>query len=338
MTGYDIRHEDMKKISDLLMQSQSMYIFPHMVADGDALGSCASLCHLMRGMGKTADIVMEDEIPDNLAFLNRDYVVFADRDTKLPKRDLCIALDCSNVDRFPKREYLFFGAGVHTACVDHHTTRTGFADVDLVDPVASATCELLYELYDFMGLALDVEAGEALYTGIVTDTGNFQYTNTSKKTHLIAAELIGMGIDKKSINVMVYQSERMEKLKLHSMIMSNLEMLCDGRVSMAYVTLDMYRQAGAKTSESDGINAALRDIKGVEVAVFLREMTEHEIKIGFRSKNYVDVSEICLRLGGGGHKHAAGCAVKKTMEETLPIIRAEVIRTMEEYDRRGSQK
>lgn len=334
MTGYDIRHEDMKKISDLLLQSQSMYIFPHMVADGDALGACASMCHLMRGMGKTADIVMEDEIPDNLAFLNRDYVIFADQDTKLPKRDLCIALDCSNTERFPKREHLFFGAGTHTACIDHHTTKFGYAQVNLVDPEAAATCELLYELYDFMNLPLDVEAGEALYTGIVTDTGNFQYTNTSKKTHLIAAELIGMGIDKKSINIRVYQSERMEKLKLHSMIMSTLEMLCGGRVSMAYVTLEMYRQAGAKTNESDGINAALRDIRGVEVAVFLREMSEHEIKVGFRSKSEVDVSEICLRLGGGGHKHAAGCAVKKTMAETLPLIRAEVVRAMEAHDRK----
>lgn len=333
MAGIDIRHEDMHKIKEILFASDSMYIFPHMVADGDAMGSCASLCHLMRKLGKTADIVMEDEIPDNLAFLNRDYVMYADRDTTLPQRDLCIALDCSNVDRFPKREHLFFGAGKTTACVDHHSTISNFADINLIDPDASATCELLYELYDFMGLELDIEAGEALYTGIVTDTGNFQYTNTTKKTHIIAAELIELGIDKKSINVTVYQSERLEKLRLHAMIMNNMETFCDGRVAMAHVTLDMYKEAGAKTSESDGINSTLRDIKGVEVGVFLREMSEHEIKVGFRSKKYVDVAEICSGLGGGGHKHAAGCAVLKTMEETLPLIRAEVEKVMEEYDK-----
>ena len=332
MSAKDPRHALMSRIQAILEEADSMYIFPHMVADGDALGSCVSFCHLMRRMGKTADIVMEDEVPDNLLFLTGDDIIFADEQTTLPKRDLCVALDCSNVDRFPKRQQIFFGSGDKTVCIDHHATETGFADVNLVDPMASATCELLYEFYDFMGIPLDIPAGEAIYTGIVTDTGNFQYTNTTKKTHLIAAELIELGIDKKKINIIVYQSERMEKLKLHAMIMNNLEMLCDNRVSMAYVTLDMYREAGAKTSESDGINSTLRDIKGVEVAVFLREMNAHEVKVGFRSKNYVDVAEICLRLGGGGHKHAAGCAVKKTMAETLPIIRAAVEQAMAEYD------
>ncbi len=332
MAGFDVRHEDMQKIADVLNESQTMYIFPHMVADGDAMGSCASLCGLMRKMGKEADIVMEDEIPDNLKFLDKGYVIYADKETELPERDLCIALDCSNVDRFPKREHIFFGAAKRTACVDHHVTKSGFADVNLVDPYAAATCELLYELYDFMGIELDVEAGEALYTGIVTDTGNFQYTNTTKKTHIITAELIELGIDKKNINITLYQSQRLEKLKLHAMIMDNMQTFCDGRAAMAYVTLDMYEKAGAKTSESDGINSTLRDIQGVEVAVFLREMSEHEIKVGFRSKNYVDVADICVRLGGGGHKHAAGCAVLKTMEETLPLIKAEVEKVMAEYD------
>lgn len=335
MAGFDVRNENMQKIADVLNDSHTMYIFPHMVADGDAMGSCASLCGLMRKMGKTADIVMEDEIPDNLKFLDKDYVIYADKETELPERDLCIALDCSNVDRFPKREHIFFGAGKRTACVDHHVTETGFADVNLVDPYAAATCELLYELYDFMGIKLDVEAGEALYTGIVTDTGNFQYTNTTKKTHIITAELIELGIDKKNINITLYQSQRLQKLKLHAMIMDNMQTFCDGRAAMAYVTLDMYEKAGAKTSESDGINSTLRDIQGVEVAVFLREMSEHEIKVGFRSKNYVDVAEICVKLGGGGHKHAAGCAVLKTMEETLPIIKAEVESVMAEYDKRA---
>lgn len=335
MAGFDVRNENMQKIADVLNDSHTIYIFPHMVADGDAMGSCASLCGLMRKMGKTADIVMEDEIPDNLKFLDKNYVIYADKETELPERDLCIALDCSNVDRFPKREHIFFGAGKRTACVDHHVTETGFADVNLVDPYAAATCELLYELYDFMDVKLDVEAGEALYTGIVTDTGNFQYTNTTKKTHIIAAELIELGIDKKNINITLYQSQRLQKLKLHSMIMDNMQTFCDGRAAMAYVTLDMYEKAGAKTSESDGINSTLRDIQGVEVAIFLREMSEHEIKVGFRSKNYVDVAEICVKLGGGGHKHAAGCTVLKTMEETLPLIKAEVESVMAEYDERA---
>ena len=328
----DGRTPYMEKIAEILRSVDSMYIFPHYVADGDAMGSCASLCHLMRQMGKEADILMEDEIPDNLQFLDKEYVTFATDADELPQRDLCIALDCSNFDRFPERQRLFRECGRQTACIDHHKAFVEFADVSLIDPDASATAELMFELYLYMGLRIDVEAAEALYAGIVTDTGNFQYTNTTKKTHLITADLYTLGIDTKKLNIILYQSDRPQKLKLHAMIMSHMRIFCDGRASLAYVTLDMYQEAGAKTSESDGINAKIRDIKGVEVAVFMREKKDHEIKVGFRSKDYIDVAEICVKFGGGGHEHAAGCTMEMTMEETIPVIMNAVEEALKEYD------
>ena len=175
-----------------------------------------------------------------------------------------------------------------------------------------------------MGIQPDKEIGEAVYTGIATDTGNFQYTNTTKKTHLIAAELYDLGIDTKKINVILYQSDRLQKLRLRNLIMNEMDLFCDGLASIAYVTLDMYREADARVEESDGINAVLRDIRGVEIGVFLREKHPEEVKVGLRSKKYIDVSEICAKFGGGGHKHAAGCTIHKTMEETIPLIREAV--------------
>ncbi len=333
---YELKEDErtpyMKKIAGILRSVDSMYIFPHYVADGDAMGSCASLCHLMRKMGKEAHILMEDEIPDNLQFLDKEYVLFVTDKDDLPQRDLCIALDCSNFDRFPERQRLFRECGRQTACIDHHKAFEEFADVNLIDPYAAAAAELMYELYLYMGLDIDVEAAEAIYTGIVTDTGNFQYTNTTRKTHLIAADLYALGINTRKLNIIIYQSDRPEKLKLHAMIMSHMQIFCEGRASMAYVTLDMYKEAGAKTSESDGINSKIRDIKGVEIAVFMREKKNQEIKVGFRSKDYVDVAEICVKFGGGGHMHAAGCTMKMTMEETIPIMRKAVEDALKEYD------
>ena len=183
-----------------------------------------------------------------------------------------------------------------------------------------------------MGLEIDVEAAEAIYTGIVTDTGNFQYTNTTRKTHLIAADLYARGINTRKLNIIIYQSDRPQKLKLHAMIMNHMQIFCDGRASMAYVTLDMYKEAGAKTSESDGINSKIRDIKGVEIAVFMREKVNNEIKVGFRSKDYMDVSEICVKFGGGGHPHAAGCTMKMSMEETILTMKKAVEDALKEYD------
>ncbi len=322
----------MKQITDAIMASESLYIFPHMVADGDSMGSCASFCRLMRNLGKTADIMMEDEIADNLKFLDKGYVTFVDENTVVPQRDLCVALDCSSIDRFPKREKMFFSAGKQTICIDHHKTEFNYADINLVDPTAASNTELLYELYEFMGVEIDKEMAEAIYTGIVTDTGNYQYTNTTKKTHIITAELYGLGIDTKQINITLFQSVRPQKLMLRNTILNTLEMRCDGRASMAYVTLAMYDACDAKTSESDGINATLRDIQGVEMAVFLREKHENEIKVGFRSKDYVDVAEVCLGLGGGGHKHAAGCTIHGSMEEAIEIIRKVIDEVMAKYD------
>ena len=328
----DERTPHMKEIRDILMASESMYIFPHYVVDGDAIGSCAALCHTMRKLGKEADILMEDEIPDNLKFLDKEYVIFATDSDELPQRDLCIALDCSNFDRFPERQRLFRECGRHSACIDHHKAFVKFSEVNLIDPWAAATAELLYELYLYMGLEIDVETAEALYAGIVTDTGNFQYINTTRKTHLIAADLYELGINTKKLNIILYQSDRPQKLRLHAMIMSHMQIFCDGRASLAYVTLDMYDEAGAKTSESDGINSRIRDIKGVEVAVFLREKKNNEIKVGFRSKDYIDVAEICVRFGGGGHEHAAGCTMEMSMEESIPIMIRAVEEALKSYD------
>lgn len=329
----DERTPAMDDVAKILMESSSMYIFPHMVADGDAMGSCAALCALMRSMGKEADILMEDEIPDNLLFLDRGYVTFVEEDTELPQRDLCIALDCSNLDRLPKRVRIFQECGRRSACIDHHGANIPFAEVNLIDPMASATTELLYELFLYMDADITTEIAEAIYTGIVTDTGNFQYTNTTRKTHLIVSDLYLYGVDTKKLNIILYQSERPQKLKLHSIIMSNMEVFHDGRASMAHVTLDMYDEADAKTSESDGINAAIRDIQGVEVAVFLREkIKDHEIKVGMRSKDYIDVAQIGVKFGGGGHRHAGGCTLYTSMEEAIEIMKEAVNEALNEYD------
>ena len=326
----DIRKK-MQETADIITAAESVYIFSHIVADGDALGSCAALCHALRMQGKQADILFEDEVPENLEFLDRGYITFVDETTGLPARDLCIALDCSSSSRFPKREHLFYHAGKKTVCIDHHISRGKMADISYIDSTASATAEIIYEMLICMGIRPDQEIGEAVYTGIVTDTGNFQYTNTTKKTHLITADLYDLGIDTKKINVILYQSVRMQKLKLRNLIMNSLDIFCNGLASMAYVTLDMYREADARVEESDGINAVLRDIRGVEIGVFFREKHPDEVKVGLRSKKYIDVSEICAGFGGGGHKHAAGCTVHETLEETIPKVRRAVEEAIEKF-------
>ena len=125
--------ERMKRAADEILAAKSVYLFSHIVADGDALGSSAALCHALRLIGKEADILFEDEVADHLKFLDNGYIKFVDETTELPKRDLCIALDCNNPSRFPKREHLFFHGGKKTMCLDHHISRSDLADINYVD-------------------------------------------------------------------------------------------------------------------------------------------------------------------------------------------------------------
>ncbi len=324
--------EKMKPVADALLSAESMYIVSHIVADGDAMGSCAALCHEMRKLGKKADVLFEDSLAENLLFLDNDYVTYVDEDTQLETRDLCVAIDCNNISRFPKREHIYFGCGRQTVCIDHHATGGKLAEIDYVDPDAAATAEIMYELLITMGIKPDAETCEAIYTGISTDTGRFQYANTSKKTHLITAELYDSGIEPNKLNVILYQSERAQKLKLRTLIMSTIEVLCGGLLTMAYVSLDMYRKADAHVNESDGMNALIKDIKGVELAIFFREVSDSEVKVGFRSKEYIDVSEFSTLFGGGGHEHAAGCTIYANLDETIEMMRDAAVKYVEAFE------
>jgi len=322
-------------IADELMKAKSIYIFPHYVPDGDAIGSSAAICKAMRKLGKDCIIVLEDHYPANIAFLDKDYCVWVQEDDDLPAPYLSLALDCSDTDRFPKR-VKHFDSAARTACIDHHLTQGNYAMFNHVDSKASATCELVYTLLtDIMKLELDVEQAEAIYTGIVLDTGSFEYSNTSEKTHRITADLYKYGIDAAGINIRLHQNERIEKIKLHSLAMSQMELFCGGRAAIAWCTLKMLEETGADLTETDGINASLRNIEGVEIAVFLREKFEREIKCGFRSKFDINVASIAEHFDGGGHARAAGCTMYMPLTDTKKIIMNAVAKAIEEKDSAG---
>jgi phosphoesterase RecJ-like protein len=180
-----------------------------------------------------------------------------------------------------------------------------------------------------MGVEFDVEMAEAIYTAITTDTGNFQYTNTTKTTHLIAAELFEIGIDLEKISVEIYQNIRHEKLKIMNEVIGTIEMVCGGKADIAHVTQEMLKKTGALMEETEGIIETLRNISGVEISAFLKENSENEIKVGLRAKTYGDVSVIAQSFGGGGHKKAAGCTIHAPLEEAKKQIIAAVVEHLE---------
>jgi phosphoesterase RecJ-like protein len=310
------------QIGKKLKDAQTVLLYPHVIMDGDTLGSSIALCIALRKMGKKAHILIEDEIPSYLLFLEKDYCTF-DRNI-LDAPDVSISVDCSDIERFVMRKDKFL-TGKSSICLDHHRTNNFFADLNYIDVNAAATGEIVYDLIKAMDATLDVEMAEAIYTAITTDTGNFQYTNTTRITHLITADLFDIGIDLEKISVEVYQNIRHEKLKIMNEVINTLEMLYDGKADIAYVTQEMLEKTGALMEETEGIIEILRNISGVEISAFLKESKSNEIKVGLRAKTYGDVSRIAQSFGGGGHKKAAGCTLNTSLEEAKQKISAAIV-------------
>ena len=307
----------MKEIAEHLKSAQSVLIFAHTNMDGDALGSSAALCHTLRSMGKTSYIMVEDKTADNLVFMDKGYCT-EDLDI-VTEPDVCICLDCHGEDRMPKR-YGRFMSGKTLLCIDHHATNAPFEGIAVVDSAAAATGELIYELFEEMKITPDKEAAEALYAAITTDTGNFQYSNCTKKTHEIAAALYEAGIDHNKVSVEIYESIAPGKIKLESAILNEVRFVADGKAAIAYVTQEMLDKTGTLMEDTEGVVAKLRSIRGVEVSALLKEKEDGIVKVSMRAKTYGNVAAICEAYGGGGHIKAAGCTLEMSMEEALAEI------------------
>ena len=330
----------LKELAGFLKAADKIVIFTHTNPDGDALGSAAALCRVLRKMGKISWILMDEEVPDYISFMDTE---FCTRDKECVKdHDISICVDCGEYSRFPALADKF-DEGKLKLCVDHHATGDGFGDHYYIDPSEAATCQLVYKLIKELetavaeecektgnedvnaaiGSLIDRTVAESLYTGINTDTGSFQYSNTMAETHAIAAELMSYGVDHTAINVKLYQTIPMTKLKIQSAILQRAELLFGGQVAVGYVTGEMLDEAGAVLDDAEGTIDMLRNIEGVEIAAFLKEKGD-AVKVSMRAKSHANVAEIVSVFGGGGHVKAAGCTLEMGMEEALGAIKSEI--------------
>ena len=321
------QNNSFREIGNQLMAAETVLIYPHVNMDGDALGSAAAVCRTLRNLGKTSYILIEDDIPRNLLCLDRGYCTH-DQNI-LEHVDVSLCLDCGDLSRFFKRKETFL-KGRTSICIDHHRTTVPFCDFNYVDPEAAATGQLIYYLLKEMGTPVDGEIADAIFAAITTDTGNFQYSNTTRQCHEIAAELYDLDVDVRRVSQEIYESVRQERILLHSAAVAAMECFAGGKAAMAVVTQDMLKQTGAGMDETEGIVDKLRSIEGVEIAVLVKEDTE-KLKLSLRAKSWGNVAVIAEEFGGGGHTKAAGCSLKLSLEEGLPLIRQAVERSLQMY-------
>ena len=337
----NIGNSTLKEIANELKGASNVALFPHVNMDGDALGSCVALGTLLKAMGKDCRIVISEDIPDNLDFLDRgedgEYCLTT-RDLEACKgMDLSVLVDLSETKRITDRADCFL-TGKNTICIDHHGTAECACDLNYIDPDAAATGQIIWELINIIiddasnaseesrfNLDLTDESkkkiAEAIFTAITTDTGNFMYSNTQKESHEIAASLYDWGLDLNKITIEVYQSYRVERLRLSSEVISKMEIICSGKVAISYCSQEMLNRTGAKMEEAEWIISDLRAIKGVEVAILLKEEESKMVKASLRSKKSFDVAALAKEFGGGGHTRASGYTVYCTLEQAISDIK-----------------
>lgn len=313
----------MNEIIELIKGADNIAILAHENEDADAIGSSYALRLALIEMGKNAVCYLSDDIIDYLSFMGRDYSLVSDYNGEV--YDLCICLDCADIDRIGDRRIIFDNAKA-TICIDHHETNAGFADADFVDAKAPATGEIIFNLLTKMGVKITPEIGEQLYCAISTDTGSFKYSNVRPETMIIIAELLKLGFDHAELARRLYDTKELGVIRFNGRLMENILGFCDGRVNVVLVkSADLNKFGIAERDANDVVNIP-RAVKGCEIAVSIRE-TEEKIKLSFRSNGKYSVSDIAQKFGGGGHKMAAGAAQKgKTIDEVL----SEVVRVCEE--------
>lgn len=288
-------------------------LLTHVSPDGDTLGSALAVYSLLTGLGKTAEVVCEEPVPHIYGYLpNADKVVLPD---SAAGYECVIACDCADMSRFKKAEHLFRGAQ-YTMVIDHHFTNRGYADTNLILD-ASAACEVVFMLYRAMGAPISPEAAVCLYTGIVTDTGNLTYSNTTPECIRMVAELYENGLDITTINRNIYRTVPFSKTRLQGHVLSNMKLEGDGRIGIATLTVAEMDSYGATNEDCEGIVDSVRDVESVKVAIFIREGRDGTYKVSLRSKDCADVGRIANKYGGGGHASAAGYSSSEPLSTTV---------------------
>jgi phosphoesterase RecJ-like protein len=314
-----IKEKEWKQAVDLLEGSGEIVAACHVNPDGDALGSMLALAAFLERQGKKVWRSWGSkpvEIPPQYEFMpGADSL--AQPDVVPLEVETFVSVDCADRARLGVLEENFLGAGARLN-IDHHISNDLFGDVNLVDPEAASTSELIFQLINRMGGKLDRDEATCLYTGIVTDTGRFQYANTSPETLRTAADLRELGVDHEFVATEVYESTSFEYLHALGIVLFRAQ-LDDG---MVWSRLERKDLGALDMDETEHFIDALRTVRESQVAVLLKELSPGYYKGSLRSRGEVDVSAIAKALGGGGHTRAAGFEVHGTAEEIINRIKA----------------
>ncbi len=310
----------MKQIIHHLKNSQSVLLATHSNPDGDAIGSLTAMGLALVALNKTTTLYSESPIPAVYRFVPAvDRVVSQFHGTN--NFDTAVILDCGDLQRVGKAASAI--SQIQTVInVDHHVTNTGFGDIQIVDTSACATAEIVYRIIKGLDVSIDRDMAVSIYTGILTDTGSFRFSNTNRHAFSICEEMIKQGVNPYHIAQHVYGTYSLGRIKLLNLALDSIEISKNGKMSLMTLTREMLDETKTQPEDADGLINYARRIEAVKVAVLIQEHKNDENKTGknlfhvsLRSDGEIDVASIASSFGGGGHASAAGFSVQSTLSD-----------------------
>ena len=302
-------------ILEEIKKANSIVVLTHENPDGDAIGSSLAVYIGLKAINKDVDLIIP-EVPRMYNFLPCANEI--KKEGREENYDLAISLDCATIKMLNGWANYFENAKSKIV-IDHHGTNTMYGDYNFVNPDSPACAQVLVSMFETYQMEITKDMGTCLLTGIITDTGGFQYQSVTPETFEFAASLLKSGVNVSDIYKRVMETKSRANFELRKRTMERMEFFEDGKIAFTYITKNDIEETNAEPGDHEGIVSEGRAIEGVEVSIFMRE-TDNGFKVSLRSNDYVNVSDVCIMFGGGGHIRAAGCTIDLPLDQAKERI------------------
>lgn len=308
-----MNYKESSQILDEIKKAKRILVNCHRGPDSDSVGSATALSKVLQGMGKEVSVVCPSDIPEDLLFLDgaKNVVKIDYSSYKFSQYDLFLAIDSSNFSMVSGSKTMMIPEDIDFIVIDHHFSNEGFGKINLIDSDMTSTGELLYHIFEDWGVKLDADVSQALLTGIIGDTGCFQYQNVEDRTLEVAAKLIKNGANKDEIIYNIYRNVSFNEVKTWGKIIENMQIDKEHRFVWSVLPITDYQNIlGIDSAKEDAANLFFPIVRDTDFGIIMEERDDATLSVSFRSRSDFDVSEVAKEVGGGGHKAAAGARIE----------------------------
>ncbi|MGB9792091.1 MAG: DHH family phosphoesterase [Thermacetogeniaceae bacterium] len=309
-----------EEVKDLLLKGDNFLLASHLNPDGDAIGSLLGLGMALKKLDKKVAIASPYPTPQAFSFLPGYELLQPPSSLGKQAFDIGIVLDCTELERTGEEVKELLRKTAVVVNIDHHISNKGFGDLKVVDPHAAATGELIFEMLEKMEIPLTPEIATNLYVAIVTDTGSFQHRNTTERCHRNAASLLRLGADHARVYQFLYEERSLKSIRLLEKCLQTLSVSEDGLIAWMTVSQEHLIETGCTIEDCENLIDYPKSIKGVEIGILFKQISDDEVRVSFRSKNYADVNALAASFGGGGHERAAGCTIHGSLKDVEKMV------------------